>query len=1301
MDNVQLNVSEAYKENIRYRRSPRLIKRTNNEAIKFSKPPQKKRMQKGSIIQLVVPPLCMLLVTICISVFMKRGSYVLMSAAGTIMTVIISVVKFLCDQKECKRSNVIRDEMYQKYLLKMRKEIYERREQEIEADSYNFPDVDKIYDMVRHHSSRIYERNCNDEDFLQVVLGHNEKLVSFPIELDYDELSMDKDNLMIEAKEIKDEGIVLPKKSILADLKKANLGLVGEKKNVHEQLKLLVSQLTFFHSYHDVEIIIIYDSKYDDDFRWMRWYPHLRLNELNVSGCVNSEKMRDQVLGSLTQILKERKDKLDEGKKENRFLPHYVFIIDEPKMIMDHSIMEYLDKDGNKLGFSIIYTSYFQADLPEYIGTVFIVENSSDGCLLLSNKEMINEKLRLSHVGDVDLEKMARDLSVLKHEQGIVSQIPESVTFFDMYQVERPEQLQIKQRWQKNESHKSLAVPLGVRAKEDYVFLNLHEKAHGPHGLVAGTTGSGKSEIIQSYILSLAVNFHPYEVGFLLIDYKGGGMANLFKNLPHLLGTITNLDGSESMRALASIKSELARRQKIFINYNVNHINAYNKLFKMGKATEPIPHLFLISDEFAELKKEQPEFMSELVSAARIGRSLGIHLILATQKPSGVVDDQIWTNSKFKLALKVQNESDSKEIIKTPDAAFITQPGRAYLQVGNNEIYELFQSAWSGATYDADMEDEIVDDRVYLVNDLGQGELINQDLSRSTEGNQIKATQLDVVVTHIYDVFEKEKVSKVKSPWLPPLGTMLISPYIDKKYITDVKQMSELDLRVTLGLVDIPEQQEQIEYKIDFSEDGNLAVYGSSGFGKTFSLSTIILEMSIKNSAEQLHYYILDFGNSGLIQFKDLPHTADYISLDDMGKLQKLIKILQNEIKKRKRLFADKSAVNFVMYNQVAEEKLPAIFLFIDNYDVIRELEVELESVLTQFTRDGVSLGIYVVIAATRFGAVRYTVQNNLKNKIILFMFETADIQAAIGRTQYPLAEIKGRGLVKLENVNQIQMYTVADVSDLVFYTDTIKEYICKISEMYTGRSPKSIPMLPEELSIAAFQGYCGVMPDNLVPIGLETEEVIPQYINLNVYKQLIIGSAQTGKTNMLKILLHNISKNIPIYLFELKESELMVYRDQENVTYINDKNAILSFYEEIKKVITERESQYLEMRMKNPMLTSKSFYEQISNVVIMVDDWDNLTEIMEDIDLQEVSVELMKLESYGITTITTAANGKLRGYGGLTKYMKEALNGVILGKLSEQSIFDVPYIRNEEVIVGMGYIVNKGKIIRIKSPLV
>lgn len=188
---------------------------------------------------------------------------------------------------------------------------------------------------------------------------------------------------------------------------------------------------------------------------------------------------------------------------------------------------------------------------------------------------------------------------------------------------------------------------MGVDTLGDTFMLDLHEKFHGPHGLVAGMTGSGKSEFIITYILSLAINYNPQEVQFVMIDYKGGGMAKSFENLPHTVGIITNLDGAAIKRSLVSIESELKRRQAIFaaaskkVNISNIDIYKYQKLYREGKVDEPLSHLFIISDEFAELKTQQPEFMTQLISAARIGRSLGVHLILATQKPSGVVDDQI------------------------------------------------------------------------------------------------------------------------------------------------------------------------------------------------------------------------------------------------------------------------------------------------------------------------------------------------------------------------------------------------------------------------------------------------------------------------------------------------------------------------------------------------------------------------------------------------------------------------------------------------------------------------------------
>ncbi|MCP8622275.1 hypothetical protein NMF41_21250, partial [Acinetobacter baumannii] len=245
--------------------------------------------------------------------------------------------------------------------------------------------------------------------------------------------------------------------------------------------------------------------------------------------------------------------------------------------------------------------------------------------------------------------------------------------------------------------------------------------------------------------------------------------------------------------------------------HDVNHINQYHKLFKEGVATEPMPHLFIISDEFAELKSEQPDFMKELVSTARIGRSLGIHLILATQKPSGVVDDQIWSNSKFKLALKVQDRQDSNEILKTPDAADITLPGRAYLQVGNNEIYELFQSAWSGATYDIEGDKlEVEDKTIYMINDYGQLQAINKDLSgledEETKENQ---TELEAVIDHIESITTRLEIEEVKRPWLPPLPENV---YQEDLVETDFRKLWSDDAKeveLTLGLKDVPEEQYQ------------------------------------------------------------------------------------------------------------------------------------------------------------------------------------------------------------------------------------------------------------------------------------------------------------------------------------------------------------------------------------------------------------------------------------------------------------------------------------------------------------
>jgi len=1074
------------------------------------------------------------------------------------------------------------------------------------------------------------------------------------------------------------------------DLKQAHLGLVGEKAYIHRQLTSILTQLCFFQSYHDIEIVLLVEQEDWEKFEWVRWYPHCRIKNINITGLVTAENQRDQVLGNIAQTIKARKQKASEEKKDSQYLPHYIFIIDNPKLIINHSIMEYLQTPQTNLGFSIIYTTNIRANLPDNILTVFMLDGGDKGTLLMNQGSLVNSAVTLPAIASLDLETIARKLAPIKHSQGVSTQIPESVTFFELYDVKRPDEIPVIDLWERNACHKTLAVPLGLRGKDDIVFLNLHEKAHGPHGLVAGTTGSGKSEIVQSYILSLAVNFHPHEVGFLLIDYKGGGMANLFSDLPHLLGTITNLDGSESMRALASIKSELARRQRIFNDCGVNSINQYSKLFKAGEVTLPLPHLFIISDEFAELKKEQPDFMAELVSTARIGRSLGVHLILATQKPSGVVDDQIWSNSKFKLALKVADESDSNEMLKTPDAARITQPGRAYLQVGNNEIYELFQSAYSGAPFSADRVQRGFDSRVYLLNPLGQGELLNEDLSEVDAQEETKLTQLDVTVNHIQSLYENLGAATVEKPWLPPLPYKLVTPHISQDL--DVGSITVHNLSVPMAMVDIPEEQIQTEYVHDFQDDGNFAVFGASGFGKSTMLMNVGLALASNNSPSLLNYFILDYGNSGLAQLRGLPHTADYLTFDDSEKLEKLVKLFAEELKKRKSLFASVNATNFRLYNEVAKSKLPAIVLFIDNYDAVREVNAELEEFLVKLTRDGTGVGIYTIVAASRSNALRYSVLNNFKNKIALFMFDESDITAITGRSSYKLPEARGRAMLKLKDVHVAQCYLPAPYENDVEYAKQVGKIVSGISERNTASKAIGVRVVPEVVTYADLAPYIKAEEKQAV-LGFNTETTDPVYLDMSITCQLVVGVASSGKTNVLKLVAEQF-KSASLFVADSRSSDLHEFEDTPNVTYMGTESQFDNFYEALNAETERRREEQQSSGMR-----ARDFCASQPTVLVLIDDGDNFVELCKT-KAKEMETLVPKAMELGITFVITTLPSKMRGYDNLTKLLRDTQAGIVLGNPGEQNIFQIQPPRGYKPVPNIGFWYKRAEVCQVKLPL-
>ena len=1254
---------DFYKDYPEYHRSPRIIYRSSEDKILINPPGAEPQKPSDELLKLIMPPLIMVGVTLLITIFQPRGLYIIATVSMSVVSVIFSVQGFFKNRKKYKEDKKERVELYHLYLKDKAKDLEQLSRKQREGMFYHFPAIEDLTKMVKRYDSRIYEKTPLHFDFLAYRLGLGKVPTSYELKYGQEERSGKKDALEEEGYALFQAHQKIDNLPIVASLNRGPVGYVGPRPIVLEQLQLLVAQLAVFHSYHDLTIIPIIPEEEKESWDWMRWLPHATLQDMNVRSFVYNQRTRDQVLNSLNQILKLRKAQKEEEKANDTkiFHPHYVVLITDETLILDHVIMEFFREDPTELGCSIIYVADVLSSLSENIQTVISIKDRNQGQLLLQEGVLRELDFQLDHFPEAyDKEAISRGLAPLKHIQQLKSSIPDSVTFLEMYQAETFNDLKVLSRWESHAPYQSLAVPIGLRGKDDLVYLNLHEKAHGPHGLIAGTTGSGKSETIQSYILSLAVNFHPHDVAFLLIDYKGGGMANLFKDLPHLLGTITNLDGAQSMRALASINAEIHRRERLFGQYGVNHINQYQKKFKLGEATEPLPHLFLISDEFAELKVNQPDFIKELVSIARVGRSLGVHLILATQKPSGVVDDQIWSNSRFKLALKVADRGDSMEMLRTADAAQITQTGRAYLQVGNNEVYELFQTAWSGADYQPEKDQLGIEDHtIYLINELGQYEVLNQDLSGLDMAEEIKEvpTELDVIVQEINHLHQEEGIAAVAQPWLPPLKERITLDELDKVVPIEAWQKRTAP-SVLIGVADIPQAQKQEAVAIDLSKDGNILLYGSPGTGKTTFLQTVAMDLARKQSPENLTMYLLDFGTNGLAPLTQLPHVADSLLLDQTEKIQKFIRIINRELDRRKKLLSEHGVGTIALYREVTGKQEPTMVILMDSYESMKDepYETDLFKLFMRISREGLSIGVHLIITASRQNNLRAQLYSNFKHQLTLPQNDISEVRGIVGAT--PLAstmeDIKGRALMKRDEVDVVQFALPVAGDNDIQIINNLRDQVQSLKEMWTGRTPAGIPMVPDELTEAAFYGredVAALLDEGKLPLGLDLETVEPVTWDPDLSNLLYLTSKESQMTNLLKQLIQYGQKH---------QEKLVVFAPEHNFLPKIANIEILSSKEDVMDMIGG-------LALKVSERLDKRLTDHVVKIIIL--DFAHFVDGLDSVTQQKLISVLEKGYRVGYSSVIMSDSGISSRYDPVTKEAKK-ISQVLLGlRYTDQTI--------------------------------
>ena len=1065
MDAILQNpIGNLQNDNRLFNRQPRRIEALDPHTIRIESPPMS---LNGNSIPMLL----------------RMGSPLVMGGASALsgnylMLLSMVLFPFLTQKytdKEKKEYEERRIVKYKEYLDGKREEIENEKQYEERVLKTNYPDLDTIL-QYPVSGKQLWERRTSDDDFLKMRIGYGSVPLHAKIEYPEERFNMDEDELEQEMIELATAPAMLEDVPILVDFTDNFVCAVsGCRDNARAFAKRIIMSMAVLNSYDELKMIILAEPEdIESGLEFTKYIPHTWDDQKSIRYIATSPGEAYQIGERLQSELDEDVEKPRSLKEILRDRPYYVVFAMSKRVFDSMEVLKTVMQAEKTCGVTVI--TLFE-DMPKDCSLLFNIDDSGNNTIAyLREISRDDDYFALDdydeYLADAGMKRVA-NLSLKNITQAY--SLPKSLSFLEMFKAGRIEHLNVLKRWEENTPTKSLAAPIGVATDGSTFYLDLHQKYQGPHGLVAGTTGSGKSEFLITYILSMAINYRPEEVAFVLIDYKGGGLAGAFDDpvkgirLPHLVGTITNLDGAAISRSLVSIESELKRRQRVFneaksiSDEGTMDIYSYQKLYRNHIVSEPMPHLFIISDEFAELKQQQPEFMEKLISAARIGRSLGVHLILATQKPAGVVNDQILSNTKFRVCLKVQDKMDSMDMLKRPEAAELKDTGRFYLQVGYNEFFALGQSGWSGAPYEP--QDEVIvqrDDSIRIIDYLGQ---TVSEIKPAVKKVSASGTQLVSIVKALTKIAEREGIS-IRQLWKPALEKR-----IDLKALSG-KDSTVREVGLSLGLLDDPENQEQFELYYNFENSQHLMIAGLASTGKTQLIQSMIYSIAESFTPDEVNFFIFDYSSRLLRNFKGLPHCSAVLLEEDSDKIEVCFDMISRIVAERKQLFSDIGADSFATAKKLTS--IPLILVFIDNIAGLSTTRVgeQMTMKLPGLLKEGLNYGIKYIVSCTHLSDMNMRLRQEFGDRICLNMKDKYEyIDALNCKVSYIPPDYPGRGLYNYEGRPlEFQAAIFHADSDGVKRITEMADAAHELQDKYKGsRKAARIPVVDDTISYEEF----------------------------------------------------------------------------------------------------------------------------------------------------------------------------------------------------------------------------------------
>ncbi|WP_158894694.1 type VII secretion protein EccCa [Amycolatopsis anabasis] len=1004
----------------------------------------------------------------------------------------------------------------------------------------------------------------------------------------------------------------------------SHIYLSGDRSRSVALMRAILVQLAALQSPDDLRIAACPGSDTLGDWEWLKWLPHALHPErtdavgplrLVANSLVPVEAMIDDLLGNRARF--------DPAVDRREAMPQIVVVLDGGSTVGSDTLMT----DGGLEGVTILDLCGTRPRVPN--PATIVLHIGEDGAL---SSETIEGAVDLGRADTLDLptaEAIARQLAPLRASAGGRSEpLTTDLDLAELLEIGDPRTFDPGDTWVQRPTKDRLRIRCGIRADGTPVELDLKESAQdgmGPHGLLIGATGSGKSELLRTIVLALAVTHPPSSLNFALIDFKGGATFATLDKLPHTSAVITNLADELHLvdRMTDAINGELLRRQELLrAAGNFASLREYERARVTGAPLPEVPTLLVICDEFSELLSAKPDFIDMFVQIGRVGRSLGVHLLLASQRLEEGRLRGLETHLSYRIGLRTFSESESRAVLGVGDAAKLPRaPGHGYLK-SDNESMVRFRSAYvSGkhrmpetplADQGEDGAPELLEYSTrYLAPAVEEDEAAAET---SDDEDAVGETLLDIIVERM-----RGRGTPAHQVWLPPLAEsstldQLLPNLVrgeDRGFGCTHEQLAGA-LRAVIGVLDLPLEQRRDPLVLELSGSaGHVLVIGGPQSGKSTALRSIVTSLALTHTPREVQFYCLDFGGGTLSSIRGLPHVGGVAGRQNADRVRRTIAEVRTLIAERERAFAELEIDGMQAYrrlrrDQDTDDPWGDVFLVIDGWTTLRTEFDDLEAAVADIAARGLSYGVHVIVSAARMFDLRMNIRDLFGSKLELRIGDPVDSMVDRGSATKVPEGAPGRGVTTSRHQFLIALPRVDGVDDPADLANGIRRLVDAVAAAWPGPSAPAVRLLPDQLPYAQLVGAHDAAAHRMA-VGIAEHDFGPVHLDFGADAHLVLmGDTESGKTTFLRALAKAITdsyepRRARLIIIDHRRGLLGDVTSEHLIGYGTDRDSTSQLMRQVAEEMT--------VRLPGPEITPEQLRErswwQGPELFVLVDDYD------------------------------------------------------------------------------------------------